>query len=70
MAIKITKKQRKAANGPNAATRKSLSCKSVIEMSDGSVYRGQDARFMNLDRGLGYVKMQSGMPYVKIQNGS
>lgn len=70
MSRKFTKSERKAARGPNAMVTRSLKCTSVVEMSDGSVYRGQDARYMDMGRGLGYAKMAAGVPYVKIKSGN
>lgn len=71
MAVKITKKERKRNAGPNAQTLKSMRCPNVIQFSDGSTYRGQDIRLMDMRaQGLGFQKMGSGVPYVKISNGS
>lgn len=67
-AIKITKKGRKALAGPNLQTQRSMACPNVIQMLDGAVYRGQDARFIDVGKGIGVQKIQAGIPYVKVAN--
>lgn len=67
----LTKKQRKAFRGANAAVLRSINSRTAEKFtySDGSEYSGLPAKYVNLQMlGLGYKKVQNGIPFVKTRS--
>jgi len=64
--MKVTKKQRKLLNGPNAMVRNSLNCKNKVGRYVGRtpVYRNK----AKITEVANFVKVQVGIPFVNPKN--